>query len=92
MTLTIAQIRQEERAELENRKELIFTLLKKYSKHRGWKKAFLDSNPMFNNSVGITMITNAHTGRVADVHLLKALESFDELVKTEQPNWFKITQ
>jgi hypothetical protein len=47
---------------------------------------------MFNNSVGITMITNAHTGRVADVHLLKALESFDELVQTEQPNWFKITQ
>jgi hypothetical protein len=30
MTLTIAQIRQEERAELENRKEHIFTLLKKY--------------------------------------------------------------
>ena len=29
MIQTIAQIRQEEKAELENRKELIFTLLKK---------------------------------------------------------------
>ncbi|MFN3488019.1 MAG: hypothetical protein ACK4YV_02755 [Emticicia sp.] len=92
MTQTIAQIRQEEKAELENRKELIFTLLKKFSKHRGWKKAFLDSNPMFNNSVGITMITNAHTGRVADIHLLKALEAFNESVQNEQPSWYKITQ
>jgi inorganic pyrophosphatase/exopolyphosphatase len=89
---SIAQIRQKEREEIENRKSTIHTLLKKFSKHRGWKQAFLASNPMFNNNMGITMITNAHTGKVSNQHFLEALEIFDKYVQTEQPDWYKITQ
>ena len=91
MTLTIVQIRQKERAELGNRKNEIYTLLKKYSKFRGWKKAFLHLNPMFNNSVGITMITNAHTCKVSNIQFLEALESFDQFVQNAKPDWYKIS-
>lgn len=90
LSLSIAQIRQKEREEVENRKTAIHALLKKLSKNRGWKKAFLTRNPMFNNNVGITMITNAHTGKVSNQHFLKALESFDESVQNERPEWYKI--
>ncbi|WP_064198423.1 MULTISPECIES: hypothetical protein [Emticicia] len=92
LSSSIAQIRQKEKEEVKTRKMVIHTLLKKLSKNRGWKKAFLASNPMFNNNVGITMITNAHTGRVSDPHFLKALEAFDKSVQIERPDWYKITQ
>ncbi len=92
MTPTIAQIQQKERVELSTRKTKINTLLKKYSKFRGWKKSFLLRNPIFNNSVGITMITNAHTGKVSNIHFLEALESFDEFVQNERPEWYRVTK
>jgi hypothetical protein len=92
MTQTIAQIRQKEREEIENRKTEIQTLLKKFSKNRGWKNAFLTKNPMFNNNTGITMITNAHTGKVSNPHFLEALKEFDKSVQNERPEWYKITQ
>jgi hypothetical protein len=47
---------------------------------------------MFNNNVGITMITNAHTGKVSNQHFLEALKVFDESVQNERPEWYKITQ
>ena len=90
MNLTIEQVLQNERIEVENRKKTNFTLIKKYSKHRGWKRAFLDKNPMFNNRTGISMITNAHTGKLSDKHFLIAIESFDEWVQSEKPAWYKI--
>lgn len=89
---SIAQIRQKQREEVENRKTIIHTLLKKFSKHRGWKKAFLASNPMFNNNDGITMITNAHNGKVSNQHFLEALEAFDKSVQNERPEWYKSTK
>lgn len=89
---SIAQIRQKEREETEIRKTAIYALLKKLSKNRGWKKAFLTKNPMFNNNVGITMITNAHTGKVSNLHFLEALEAFDKAAQIERPDWYKITQ
>ena len=88
--LSIAQIHQMEKEKVKTRKMVIHTLIKNLSKNRGWKNAFLTRNPMFNNNAGITMITNAHNGRVSDVHFLKALEVFDNYVKTEQPDWYKI--
>lgn len=81
-----------EKEEVKTRKIAIHTLLKKLSKNRGWKNAFLMKNPMFNNNAGITMITNAHTGKVSNPLFLKALEAFDKYVQTEQPDWYKITQ
>jgi inorganic pyrophosphatase/exopolyphosphatase len=92
LTPSIAQIRQKEREEIEKRKTTIHALLKKFSKHRGWKQAFLSTNPMFDNNAGITMITNAHTGKVSSPLFLKALETFNEFVQNEQPAWYKITQ
>lgn len=92
LSQSIALIRQKEKEEVKTRKIAIHTLLKKLSKNRGWKKAFLTKNPMFNNNVGITMITNAHTGKVSDLHFMKALEAFDKSVQIEQPDWYKITQ
>jgi hypothetical protein len=89
--LSIAQIIQIEKEKVKNRKMVIHTLIKKLCKNRGWKNSFLTKNPMFNNNAGITMITNAHNGRVSDVHFLNALELFDKYVKTEQPDWYKIT-
>lgn len=47
---------------------------------------------MFNNNVGITMITNAHTGKVSNLHFLEALEAFDKAAQIERPDWYKITQ
>lgn len=90
MISTITQIRQNERAEIENRKSEIYKLLKKYSLNRGWKNAFLTSNPMFNNSAGITMITNGHARKASNLFFLVALQEFDKHVQLEQPDWYKI--
>lgn len=91
MNLSITQIHQNERNQAENRKKIIHTLIKKYSKHRGWKSYFLDKNPMFNNNEGGSMITNAHTGKLSDRHFFEAIVTFDKLVEEEKPEWYKIT-
>lgn len=90
LSSSIAQIRQMEKEKVKTRKIVVKTLIKKFSKNRGWKNAFLTKNPMFDNNAGITMITNGHNGRVSDPFFLKALEAFDKSVQTEQPDWYKI--
>lgn len=70
------------------RKKRILLLVTVVKGNRGWRDAFLEDFPHFNNKYGLRIMNLSTNGNTDDVEFLRCLEIFIPKVQKEQPAWF----